>query len=158
MNLQDTKLKDLDLFFLLRLEHLSAEEKAQRIAEIQEIVLIQFAQDDLPKLLSPEDLNTFELLVKDPSNSKEIDNFLRSKIPDIDKIILEKMLTAKKEIVRQNILTRLDVNSKEASDPEVQRDPDRKQKLYKERESLNNIISAINKDDWGKVSELVSTL
>lgn len=157
---QKVDLKDLDLFSLLRLEHLSPEEKAQRIAEIQEIALVQFFQDDLPKLLSEEDMKTFESIstTTDLSKAEEINNFLRSKIPDFDKLIFEKMLTAKKEIVKQNMLARLDVNTKELSDPEVQKDQNKVSEATREREILQKIITAIDASDWKTASDLISTL
>lgn len=155
-----TKLEDLDLFSLLKLEHLSPEEKAQRIAEIQEIVLTQFFEEDLPNLLSPEDMKIFESMAAntDPSRAEEINNFLRSKIPGLDKLIFEKMLAAKKEIVKQNILTRLDVNAKELSDPDVQKDQEKIEEVIREKQTLQDIIQAINSDDWAKASNLISTL
>lgn len=155
-----TKLEDLDLFSLLKLEHLSPEEKAQRIAEIQEIVLTQFFEEDLPNLLSPEDMKIFESMTAntDPSRAEEINNFLRSKIPGLDKLIFEKMLAAKKEIVKQNMLTRLDVNAKELSDPDVQKNQERRKEVLQEKQTLQEILRAIDTDDWGRASSLISTL
>lgn len=155
---EQTKLEDLDLFSLLRLEHLSNEEKAQRLVEIQEVVLTNFLQEDLPKLLSEEDLKTFQEMAKDPQKSAEVEKWLQEKIPGLDQIMREKMLAAKKEIVRENMLTRLDLNTREAQDPEVQKNDQRMEELVKEKETLEKIISAIDSDDWGQASSLIQSL
>jgi hypothetical protein len=157
-NNQTVELKDLDIFDLLRLEHLSTEEKAQRIAEMQEIALADFFAEDLPALLPEEDLKAFESMANDPSKAEEIKQFLTSKIPDFDKIIFDKMLVMKKELVKQNMLTRMDINKKESSDSEVQKDENRMQELAKEKSTLENILAAIDKDEWSTASELISSL
>ncbi|OGM60882.1 hypothetical protein A2892_04485 [Candidatus Woesebacteria bacterium RIFCSPLOWO2_01_FULL_39_10b] len=152
------KFEDLDLFSLLRLEHLSPEKKAERIAEIQAIVMNNFFLDDLAKLLSEEDMKKFDNLAKDPAKSGELEEFLRSKVPELDRIIFEKMLTAKREIVRQNIKTRLDINEKESGDRDVQTNKQRMDALAQEKEKLEKILSSIETDDWETASNLIVTL
>lgn len=160
MNQQKTSVdfKEMDIFTLLRLDHLSAEEKAKRIVEIQQAVLANFLDEDLPKILSDDKWKQFESLVKDKSRTGEIENWLRENVSDFDKIILDKMLTAKKEIVKHNMLTRLDVNQKEAEDTEVQKDQKRMEELAKEKETLDKIILAVDSNDWETASSLISTL
>jgi hypothetical protein len=158
MDDKKVELKDLDIFALLRLEHLSPEEKAQRIAEIQEIALTSFFQDDLPQFLSEEEMQSFEALAQNIEKSAETEQFLRSKVPDLDELMFGKMLYVKKEIVKQNMQTRLEINNKETSEPESQNDSVKMQELNAEKEKLEKIISAIDEDDWSQASEMISTL
>ncbi|OGM11630.1 hypothetical protein A2Z22_02425 [Candidatus Woesebacteria bacterium RBG_16_34_12] len=152
------KFEDLDIFDLLRLSHLTPEKKAERIAEIQMIVVNNFFLDDLPGLVSESDLKKFDELAKDASKGEELKTLLHDKVPNFDQIIYEKMLVAKKEIVLQNMQTRLDINSKEASDPEVQKDEKRMKQLSEEKDKLDKIVTAINSNDWTTVSGLINTL
>lgn len=152
------KLEDLDLFTLLRLDHLSAENKARHLAEIQQVVLTDFLQEDLPGMLSEEDAEEYKKLAQEPGDGEALENFLREKIPNFDQIMIAKMLEAKKALVRENMLTRVDITKQALEDPEVQKDEEKKKSFEEEKGKLDKIVASIDSDDWGQASSLIASL
>ena len=157
------RLQDLDIFDLLRLGHLSDEEKLKKMVQIQQIVFTNFINVDLPAYLSDENITELEKLSKKKDiTPQEIEDFLRSKINDYDLIIAKKFLGFKKSLVKNNMQTRLNIAAKESE--KIAEKPDSEEKaaavakLEKEKETLKAILKAIETGDWGQASQLIETL
>ena len=79
------RLQDLDIFDLLRLGHLSEQDKLKKMVQIQQIVFTNFINVDLPAHLTDEHITELEKLSKKKGiTPQEVEDFLRSKIKDYD--------------------------------------------------------------------------
>lgn len=144
----NTILEQLDLFKLLRLEHLTEAEKDKYVLQLTEITFKAVLVDDMPKLMSQEDIARFNELAEKEETALQAKELLYAKIPNFDELVKEKMLILKKELVRANINERLDINKAQAEEGKTA-------ELEKEREELQKTLEAIEKDDWDTVAELV---
>lgn len=93
-----------NIFKLLKLNHLSEEEKTKRLKQMAEIVLKGFVAEDLPKLLSEEKISQLEKLMGGQSvEAVKVEEFLRSNIADFDLLIAQKTLKLKRDLVLGNL-------------------------------------------------------
>lgn len=155
-------LQDLDIFVLLRLDHLPEEKKLKRLAQMQQIVLTDFINTNLPNYLKDKDVAELEELSKKKPTPEELEDFLGRKIRDFDLIMAKKFLEFKKQLVRNNIQMRIDLNEKEREKLKDAPGGDEKlvisTRLEKERDILNRILVAIDQDDWRSVRDLIQEL
>lgn len=154
------KLEDLDIFKLLQLDHLSEEEKTAYANRLLETAFNSIAVEDLPLFLTPEEIEQFnEMSQKEETKAQAID-FLKSKFPDFDNFLKDKLLSIKKDLVKANIEERVDINKQERE--EFRKLPENEETLRKilanekERADLEKLLKAIEAEDWETVNILVS--
>lgn len=119
------KFEDLDLFKLLRLEHLNDQEKTVYGQKLLELCFALFASEDLPRFLTKEDLEHFLNLAKENPGGNESFSFLQRKIPNFEDLFKNRILAFKKGFVLKNYQERLSINA--AAKPTV--DQTEKKKL-----------------------------
>ncbi len=146
-NQTQVKLEDLDLFKLLRLSHLSDEQKREYTQKILELAFAEIAAEDLPQYLTEEEITQFTQMASDPSTKDQALEFLKSKFPNFDEFLKTKMLGIKKDLVLANIEERLEINKAESSNPDAPA----------EKENLEKTLAAIQADDWGTVDQLIQS-
>lgn len=146
------QLEDLDIFKLLRLDQLPEKEKVAFANQLMETALTSIIVDDLPTVLTPEELERFRQYSKKEETKTQAMELLKSKFPDFNGFLKEKLLAIKKDFVIANVEERLDINKQELS--EIQKMPDGEETLEKvianeqERTKLENQLKAIDGDDW----------
>ena len=86
------QLEDLDLFYLLKLEHLSPEEKQQQLERIHRIAFLHFINIDLPSQLPPEDIKELESMTQNihDIDLNQVEDFLRNKLKNFSDKIIQK--------------------------------------------------------------------
>jgi len=159
---KDIKLQNLDIFALLRLEHLSEEEKLKRLSQMQQIVLTDFINTDLPSYLKDEEIERLEKMVEEKAAPDKIEGFLREKISDFDLILAKKFLEFKRQLVGQNMQTRLELNKKQIEQVREGELTEEKSsvlaQLQAQKEILEKILADIKQDNWSQVDRLVQEL
>lgn len=140
------KLEDLDLFKLLRLSHLSDEQKQQYLAKILSLAFAEMAAEDLPKHLSEEEIKQFTEMANEPSTKDQALTFLKTKFPNFDEFLKTKMLGVKKDLVLSNIEERIEIVKQEPVTPAS----------AAEKENLESTLEAIKTDKWEVVDELIA--
>ncbi len=92
---------NFDFFTLVKEAALTQEEKTDRLQRMLRVVFLHFLNTELPRILNEKDLVTLEKMTEhmEAIDMIEVQTFLRSKIPDYDKIITVKMLDLKKKLV-----------------------------------------------------------
>ncbi len=153
------KLEDLDIFKLLRLDHLSEEEKTAYANRLLETAFEEIAAEDLPLYLTPEEVERFnQLSAKEEAKTQAMD-FLKSKFTNFDNFLKEKLLAIKKDLVKANAEERLDISKQERE--ELRKSPECEETVKKildnekEKTSLEKTLAAIDTDDWAQVEQLI---
>lgn len=153
-------LQDLDLFKLLRLSHLTNEQKTAYMQKILALSFAEMATKDLPQYLSVDEIKQFTELANNAATKDQALDFLRGKFPDFDNFFKNKMLAIKKDLVRANIEERLDINKVELEELSKVADGQEKsaklEKNSQEKANLDETLKAIDVDDWQKVSSLIT--
>lgn len=153
------KLEDLDIFKLLRLNHLSEEEKTAYANKLLEMAFTEIAAEDLPLFLTPEEIEQFNQMANKEETKAQAMEFLKSKFPDFDNFLKEKLLAVKKDLVKANVEERLDINKQERDELRQAPDGDETNKKIldneRERTDLGKILAAIETNDWATVSSLI---
>lgn len=153
------KLEDLDIFKLLRLGHLSEEEKTAYANRLLETAFEEIAAEDLPLYLTPEEIEQFNQLANKEETKAQAMEFLKSKFPDFDNFLKEKLLAVKKDLVKANIEERVDIGKQEREElrklPEGEETVKKILDNEKEKTNLEKTLVAIDADDWTTVDSLI---
>jgi hypothetical protein len=101
-------LEDQNIFHLLGIEDASAEEKEAFLDELQQVIWEDFVENDVDLLLTEEEFTEFKKISTTPGQSEEDRQsamivYLEKLVPDLEKIMLEKALELKEEMVRERI-------------------------------------------------------
>jgi hypothetical protein len=101
-------LEDQNIFHLLGIESAPEADKESFLDELQEVIWQDFLGSDLPLLITTEEMEEFKKVqnkvgVTEEQRQSEMIEFLEKVIPDLEKIMLEKALELKEEIVRKRI-------------------------------------------------------
>lgn len=140
-------LDQIDLFKLLRLDHLSDEDKLAFINKIAQAVMANLVTVDMPLFLTSDQIDKFnEFSAKEDTQPQAI-ALLKEHFPDFDSYLTTKMMDAKKDLVRANIEERLEINNQsENANKEEQ------------KVALEKMLAAIDVNDWVTVDNLASTV
>jgi hypothetical protein len=111
-------LEDQNIFHLLGLEEATDDEKEAFLDELQQIIWEDFLENDVDLLLTEEEMVDFKKIENKPGLSDEdrqgeMVEFLEKLIPDLEKIMLEKALELKEEMMRERIMELLDLYKEE---------------------------------------------
>lgn len=159
MSMDTVSFEDLDLFKLLRLDHLSDEEKVTWGQELVESALNQVGVEILPQFLTEEEMAKFTEFSGKPESQPEAMQLLEEKIPDFQGLLKEKLLAIKKDMVKANVEERVEINKKVREKlRELKDDPDLAGKILKneqERTDLEKTLVAIDSDNWATASSLI---
>jgi hypothetical protein len=101
-------LEDQNIFHLLGVEDATEDEKEAFLDELQQVIWEDFLENDVDLLLTEEELAEFKKIADKPGLSEEdrqgeMVTFLEKLIPDLEKIMLEKALELKEEMMRERI-------------------------------------------------------
>jgi hypothetical protein len=101
-------LQDQNIFHLLGVENATEEEKEAFLDELQQVIWEDFVESDVELLLTEEELVEFKKISQkqgtgDEQLQVEMVQFLEKLIPDLEKIMLEKALELKEEMMRERI-------------------------------------------------------
>lgn len=155
----DMKLEDLDIFKLLRLDHLSEEEKTAYANKLLEMAFTEIAAEDLPLFLTPEEIEQFNQMANKEETKTQAMEFLKSKFPDFDNFLKDKLLAVKKDLIKANVEERLDIGKQEREElrklPEGEETVKKILDNEKEKTNLEKTLAAIDADDWATVDSLI---
>lgn len=103
------RLEDQSIFDLVGDNEGSAEQKEAFLDDLQKVVWDDFLDNDVELLLTEEELRPLEEIIAKPDvevdkKQQEIVNYLESKIPDLEAIMLEKALKLKEDLLMERIL------------------------------------------------------
>ncbi len=86
------QLQNVDFFYLLKLDHLSPEEKRLQIERIHRIAFLHFLNIDLPNLLPPADIKILEDMTQNINDIdlNKVEDFIRGKVKGFDQLLIEK--------------------------------------------------------------------
>ena len=155
-------LESLDLFKLLHLSHLTKEEKTAYLQNLVELVLADIINIDLPVLMSEDEIKRFNELADREETKQETQALLRDKVPDFDNKLKARLLELKRDLVAENIAERIKIN--EIAREEMRALPESAETISKiavteqEMATLEQILAAINDDDWATVDSLFSAV
>lgn len=92
-------LADLNFLKLVKLDHLSPEEKQVRLEKLRRLAFLHFINIDLPELLAPQDLLELERMTANihTINLPQVEEYLRGKIKNYEAILTEKLNHIKRE-------------------------------------------------------------
>lgn len=99
-------LEDQNIFFLLGVEDSSEEEKEAFLDELQQVIWEDFIEIDVKSLITPEEFDQLKAIMNKGDGvevQEEMVVFLEKLIPDLEKIMLEKALELKEEMVMERI-------------------------------------------------------
>jgi hypothetical protein len=102
-------LEDQNIFFLLGVEESTEEEREYFLDQLQQVIWEDFVENDVELLLTEEELTEFKKIADTAGTATEeqqgaMIDFLEKLIPDLEKIMLEKAMELKEEMVRERIL------------------------------------------------------
>lgn len=103
------KLEDQSIFDLVGDNEGSLEEREAFLDDLQKVVWDDFLDNDVELLLTDEEMRPLEEIVSRPEvdaikKQQEIVNYLESKVPDLEEIMLEKALKLKEDLLMERIL------------------------------------------------------
>jgi hypothetical protein len=155
-------LESLDIFELLKLGHLTDQDKAAYSIHLMELVFNRIVAEDLPLFMSSEEITKLSELMASADKQKEGVELLKNKVPDFDNLLKDKTLILKKEMVIDNVEERMTLNGLEKQQLEKIPDgEDKNQKLSQnsqQKQKLDEILQAIGVDDWKIASEGIKNL
>jgi len=101
-------LEDQNIFHLLGIQEATDAEKEEFLDELQQIIWEDFVENDVELLLTQEELVDFKKIadkaeLSEEDRQTEMIEFLEKLIPDLEKIMLEKALELKEEMMRERI-------------------------------------------------------
>lgn len=101
-------LEDQNIFQLLGVMDATEDEKEAFLDELQQVIWEDFIEHDVDLLLTEEELAEFKKIGDKPTPGEEdrqaeMIAFLEKLIPDLEKIMLEKALELKEEMLRERI-------------------------------------------------------
>ncbi len=101
-------LEDQNIFHLLGVEDATEDEKEAFLDELQQVIWEDFLENDVDLLLTEEELVEFKKIadkqgMNEEARQAEMVEFLEKLIPDLEKIMLEKALELKEEMMRERI-------------------------------------------------------
>jgi hypothetical protein len=137
------ELTKADIFKLLGMSQIPETEKKKNLDEMEETIWADFVEEDLPKMLKPDEKGRFEDLLKTAPSAEKVINFFGSPpsggLPsDFEEKYLAKTLEFKAEIAKEQIETLL-----ESVD-----DPQKKESLQKAKDLAANGF-------WKQVEDLM---
>lgn len=151
--------ESLDIFRLLRLDHLSDQEKLDYTNEMVQMAFISLATDELPLYMSAQEINQFSQMVKTEETREAGIEFLKTKVSDFEELFKYKVLGLKKSLVKANVEERIDINKVEyenlRANAENQETLGKIVQNQKERTHLEKIARAIEQDNWQEVDSLM---
>lgn len=157
---QKVTLESLDLFQLLRLGRLSDGEKQSYMERVASLAMADLLSNGLSDILSPEDQEELIKLAESGDQEKML-ALLREKVPDFDNLFQEKILSAKKKLVRANLEEEMKLCVSEREKFRQSQDPEVEKKILQNeqmRTKLEKIIAAIDADDWATASSMITAL
>lgn len=101
-------LEDQNIFHLLGIDHITEAEKESFLDELQALIWEDFVENDVELLLTEEEYAEFKKIAGKPGASEEsvqseMIEYLEKLIPDLEKIMLEKALELKEELMRERL-------------------------------------------------------
>jgi hypothetical protein len=101
-------LEDQNIFHILGVEDATEDEKEAFLDELQQVIWEDFLENDVDLLLTEDEQIEFKKIAdKKDANQEELQaemvEFLEKLIPDLEKIMLEKALELKEEMMRERI-------------------------------------------------------
>lgn len=105
---QSERLEDQNIFVLLGIQNEPEAEKEAFLDELQQVIWEDFLNHDVELLLTEEEMKEFRTLSDQPSASEEerqgkLVEYLEKLIPDLERIMLDKALELKEEMVRERL-------------------------------------------------------
>lgn len=140
-------LEDQNIFHLLGVEEATESEKEAFLDELQQVIWEDFLENDVELLLTEEELVEFKKIADkqmadQEAHQTEMVEYLEKLIPDLEKIMLEKALELKEDMIRERI-TQLTEQYKES--PEKLAKVTESSHLVEEQKwrSAANVLNAI---------------
>jgi hypothetical protein len=140
-------LEDQNIFTLLGIDSAKEEEKETFLDEIQEVIWQDFLETDLELLVTQDEMAEFKKIQAKPGidedqRQSEMIEFLEKLIPDLEKIMLEKALELKEEMVRERVK---DMANVFASNARIIGEIDRARELMDDNQwrEAANVLNAI---------------
>lgn len=152
-------LENVDFFALVELSDMSEEEKQEVMAESTLTALQIFMEDDVPNLLSPEDLSKFQEMISKEETKDEAFKFLVEKVPSYQDDLQKRVMAVKKQMIVDNIEERLAENKIKGDLLRGEQETEESRSLRIANEasttSLQKAIKAIEEDNWNLVWNLL---
>lgn len=148
----EKSLDEIDIFHLMKLDHLTEIEKHSRLSSLWRLALIHFINLDLPELLTPADLKTLDQLTQKRHHFsiENVEQFLRARIPDFDRWMHRILFHIKKAYILHHYQTEL----RQCEIAARHRGVETLNKCL----TLERIIKAIEIEDWKTVQVNISFL
>lgn len=132
-----------NIFELLGIEATDAE-KEQFLTELEDLILQDFVEKDLPLLFTTEEYQEVKTMMgsdftKDEAAKEKVLEFVYQKIPSLEKILFDKALHLKEQMMMERL------RQLENSTPEV-------------KQKITEIRSSIQENKWKKATELLQQL
>jgi len=140
-------LEDQNIFHMLGIAEAPDSDKEAFLDELQQVIWEDFLENDVELLITEEENVGFQQIVNkaeltEEQRQSEMMDYLEKLIPDLEKIMLEKALELKEEMMRERL--------------------DQYMKLYEQNpEILEKVMSAkkmASDQQWFSASELLNTL
>jgi hypothetical protein len=101
-------LEDQNIFHLLGVEDATEDEKESFLDELQQVIWEDFLENDVDLLLTSEEMVEFKKIeqkkeLSEEDRQGEMVEYLEKLVPDLEKIMLEKALELKEEMMRERI-------------------------------------------------------
>src|SRR5579859_2043964 len=101
-------LEDQNIFYLLGVQDATDEEKDSFLDELQQVIWEDFLENDVELLLTEEEMVEFKKVgekqdIKEEERQVQMIYFLEKLVPDLEKIMLEKALELKEEMMRERM-------------------------------------------------------
>ncbi len=109
-------LEDQNIFDLLGVQDATDEEKEGFLDELQQVIWEDFLENDVELLITQEELVEFKKIsdrqdISEEDRQNNMIDFLEKLIPDLEKIMLEKALELKEEMMRERVNELLQLNA-----------------------------------------------
>lgn|SRR5258708_594278 len=107
-------IEDQNIFHMLGIENAKEEEKETFLDELQQVIWEDFLASDVELLLTEDELTEFKKFsdkqgISDEQRQSEMIEYLEKYVPDLEKIMLEKALELKEEMMKERIKDALEV-------------------------------------------------
>src|SRR5579859_319208 len=101
-------LEDQNIFYLLGVQDATDEEKDSFLDELQQVIWEDFLENDVELLLTEEEMVEFKKVgekqdITEEERQVQMIDFLEKLVPDLEKIMLEKALELKEEMMRERM-------------------------------------------------------
>jgi hypothetical protein len=144
---QSERLEDQNIFVLLGIQNEPEADKEAFLDELQQVIWEDFLSHDVELLLTEEEMKEFRTLSDQPSASEEerqgkLVEFLEKLIPDLERIMLDKALELKEEMVRERLKEMMEQMSGDAA----------------KKSKLEQVQSSFDQEKWFTGAQTLNSL